>query len=599
MHRHICAHARQRHSAHAVKGKAVKKRERYAMAIQSIIAASALAFMYRPHAGLTWDPSCLIYKKTHYCFFMYQAPDESTYGHGYLATSDDGVHFKDRGIIDAEYPGVDWFKCFVHKVVGTDGSDLFVMNHGTWRDVGGPDDPSVALPADRGCPKGTKQCLRFLKSKDLLHWEYLYTLHPDPKWYAATDGVSTGRWDHAYMQADGDGGFVAFPVATPCDRAHPAPGILRSADGLNFTVHSPVVIEWGGVTPAGFEFGGMEKVGGRWYLLGGRSEEWHYSMYTLRSLGSSVLGPYAPDTHAYRLSGERGAPLPSGAGQMLAAWARNYDVDQAGDGGASALISQYIAMPHTADLGPKHSLAGGGHVWMLPLRRPSVDVDGHLRLVYWEGNEGLKGTALPPAPPLPALTRDVRLAPTDAGASELSVRWLDGSGTWDHSAGIVLNGTLTAPASGAVGIAIETSIGEPPNATTTAILMDVMTPGSPSSSARAVVYDFGADGHALVRDVTSAWQCGGNVTCEAATLTGVAAGSRSPFLLFLRRGIFELYVGVPLRLVQTFTYGVYPVARARVGLAVYGRGNEVVDDSAVRREREEVVRAWRMSLVED
>jgi hypothetical protein len=27
-------------------------------------------FMYRPSAGLTWDPSCLVHNGTTYCYFM-------------------------------------------------------------------------------------------------------------------------------------------------------------------------------------------------------------------------------------------------------------------------------------------------------------------------------------------------------------------------------------------------------------------------------------------------------------------------------------------------------------------------------------------------
>jgi hypothetical protein len=55
----------------------------------------------------------------------------------------------------------------------------------------------------------------------------MYTLHPDPKWYASKKNVSSGRWDHAYIQEDPKtGGFIAFPVATPI--GSPAPGILRS-----------------------------------------------------------------------------------------------------------------------------------------------------------------------------------------------------------------------------------------------------------------------------------------------------------------------------------------------------------------------------------
>ena len=54
----------------------------------------------------------------------------------------------------------------------------------------------------------------------------------------------------------------------------------------------------------------------------------------------------------------------------------------------------------------------------------------------------------------------------------------------------------------------------------------------------------------------------------------------------MRHGTFELYVGEPLMLVQTMTYGQYPVAKGKVGLAA-------INDTAARFE---MVKAWKMSL---
>ena len=116
--------------------------------------------------------------------------NETHYGHGLVAVADDGVHFETHSAFNAEYPGVGWFKCMIHKVKDVDGEPMFVMDHGTSGAVTGPDDPTKPLADDRGCPKGTSQCLRFLKSKDALNWEYMYTLHPDPKWYKNSNGVS-------------------------------------------------------------------------------------------------------------------------------------------------------------------------------------------------------------------------------------------------------------------------------------------------------------------------------------------------------------------------------------------------------------------------
>ena len=96
-------------------------------------------------------------------------------------------------------------------------------------------------------------------------------------------------------------------------------------------------------------------------------------------------------------------------------------------------------------------------------------------------------------------------------------------------------------------------------------------------------------GGSTLRDVTSAFPCGASdaapVVCLPATKTGVQQG-RHPFLFYARHGTFELYVGDPLMLVQTMTYGTYPVARAKVGFAAAG-------PSALGFEQ---VRVWTMNV---
>jgi hypothetical protein len=46
-------------------------------------------------------------------------------------------------------------------------------------------------------------------------------------------------------------------------------------------------------------------------------------------------------------------------------------------------------------------------VWLLPLRKPVVDANDHLRLAYWSGNDALQGAVL-------AVPSTVTLAPSDA-----------------------------------------------------------------------------------------------------------------------------------------------------------------------------------------
>ena len=131
------------------------------------------AFMYRPAAGLVWDPSCFTWEGKTYCYFMYICgigtpgctQNSSHYGHGLVSLARDGVHFETHSAFNAEYGDVGWFKCQAARIREVDGY-RFVMNHGTWGAVAGPDDPAESIPGSRGCPNATKQCLRFLKSKD-------------------------------------------------------------------------------------------------------------------------------------------------------------------------------------------------------------------------------------------------------------------------------------------------------------------------------------------------------------------------------------------------------------------------------------------------
>ena len=65
--------------------------------------------------------------------------NESHYGHGLVAVSDDGVHFEDHSAFNAEVGNVVWDKCMVHKLKepDADGRPVFVMDHGTSGAVSG------------------------------------------------------------------------------------------------------------------------------------------------------------------------------------------------------------------------------------------------------------------------------------------------------------------------------------------------------------------------------------------------------------------------------------------------------------------------------
>ena len=191
----------------------------------------------------------------------------------------------------------------------------------------------------------------------------------------------------------------------------------------------------GNITPAGFEVGGVEYIGGRWWLIGGGVAYGvnGYSMYVLRGgtdASAPTSEPFAPVPGGYRLSGtSRGWCITA-----LAAFARNYD-------GGPTLVSNYMTM----------SLANSGraNVWMLPFRLPAVTPAGTLALHWWPGNAALADG--PPLPDVPAAAA-VPTAP-------YAVVWL---GEFNHSTGGVIEAVLlpTAAAGGllpgaAAGVAFE------------------------------------------------------------------------------------------------------------------------------------------------
>ena len=512
----------------------------------------------------------------------------------------------------------------------------------------------------------------------------MYTSHPNVTLgYAAKDGVSTGRWDDAYMTEDETGGgHIAFGTGTPT--AGPGASVLRSQDGLAWAPAAPALAHFSeaNVVATPFEVGGVEKMAdGRYYMLigspGPRDAQDSYSMWTLRTNGTDIAGPYLPDPKAYRLSGQSQRAwkgIEGRAFQELADWVRDYDKPW----GGHALVSQYIAMPKTADA-PPGAISGQGHVYLLPFRQPVLDAEGHLRLGHWSGNEALKGAQLPMAQ---------RQLPGLSGAGHANFSWFAGSDAWDHSVGVMMTGALHAPASAGSEIGFALRVGANDTSVATSIMMEVKADHDESRSTRvhdhsrcsnvAGVWDSAghpviitqtgcavqasnSDGNftgwskpsgttidfptnsvtinfhpsgphpgpvltgliqgtadnltiawvhdgssaksfwfrrkigqpqgeptaELLRDTTGPFECGArsSLTCLPATTTGVPPGSVTPFLLYARHGIFELYIGEPLLLVQTTTYGVYPVARAALGLAIKNGSAHIGD-----------AKAWQLSL---
>jgi hypothetical protein len=312
-----------------------------------LLGADCAAMIYRPSVGRFKDGFVLWHKDQFYLFSMYKTGgDDDHFRNVWLATSSDGVHWKDVGPVIKDAPFNIWAMA-VHRV-----GDRFIMNHG-----------SFTKP-------GVQNVIRFWESQDLTRWKFMgyeADLLPDPRWYprdsrldcmSVVPVVENGKAAY-YGFATGPGGF------------------LESPDGLHWSGKPQPTIEWNVVppppTPADegqFEIGGCHRIDGKYYLVGG----WFnymgstgYGVYTL--VADSPKGPFHADAAAYRLCGN--------STRWVALWARFCQTD------SDLLVNGYMYSGYTYET---------GETWLPPLKRAVIDASGHLRLGYWKGNDAIRGT---------------------------------------------------------------------------------------------------------------------------------------------------------------------------------------------------------------
>jgi hypothetical protein len=338
-------------------------------------------------------------------------------------------------------------------------------------------------------------------------------------------------------QGTNDSGYWGYAVATPKSGLSRAPAMLQSPNGTDWEILPPAEMKWGDTPQRDMEYGGCERIGGKYYLIGGAGEyvSKGYSMYTL--ISDAPSGPFAPDTKAYRLCGTTYKTV-----TWLAAWARGKD---------ELLISNYAS--YSSDK------------WrptMLPLRKPVVDKDGHLRLAWWKGNEALKGK------PLTLKINTIELNTRDKN-SNYQIVYL--SEEFDLSKGIVLEGRIKTgalrinviPAAGFVfrqspeqSVVIKLGIGPTRGRQSHIGLLQTTTEGK---------IQFKSE------DVTGK---------GCATVTGIENAKEHRFRLLVRRGMFELYIDDML--MQTY---VYKPGSGKLGFVAHN-ANVIFRD----------VNAWKMSL---
>ncbi|MCX5758971.1 MAG: hypothetical protein NTU83_10790 [Candidatus Hydrogenedentes bacterium] len=301
-----------------------------------LISDSASALLYRAPEGSLKD-NCVVWRDgTFYLFTMYRrdqqgARDQDQWRHVWLATSTDGVHWKDVGPVIKDAP----FGIYAMRV--WKAGDRYVMNHGSFT--------------------GEKQdVLRLWESPDLVHWTYL-----GPEFdVRRPDGQ---RIDHMDVISEDEGGKTVY-------YGYAVGGMLRSEDGVKWT--------WFGEFPftdnlnvrVVQEPGGCQHIGDKYYLLVGGFYPGGFQYAVATFISEKPTGPFRPDYPAFRLNGYSGR-------NVVALWAGYCRLPN------ELLLTNYILDP------------SGDFWWHTPLKSAVVDRAGHLRMGYWKGNDALKGSEVP------------------------------------------------------------------------------------------------------------------------------------------------------------------------------------------------------------
>ena len=276
--------------------------------------------------GMIWDTWLYLHEGTYYLYYL--AKSGPKWDNTSMATSPDGVHWKELGRILYMGEGVTWMgtgSTWKSPNFETDGK--FQINFSEW--------------------KGPRQTIFFGESKDLVNWTRLgdeYEFTQDERWYEPQ-----GRWDCIWVIPRPGGGLYGYWTATPKPETGGRFGFGETLDGVTWKALEPPKVHG----TDGGEVGAIEKFGDKYYMMFGTGG----LMVTL--IADSPQGPFHASKKNFRLlSGHtyfsRFFPTPDG-----------------------------ILVNH-------HSIARDGGVYFAPLKRAVLDDEGTMRLGWWEGNEKMK-----------------------------------------------------------------------------------------------------------------------------------------------------------------------------------------------------------------
>ncbi len=294
--------------------------------------AAVQTMFYRPRSretGRMWDTWLYLHEGTYYLYYL--AKRSRSWDNISMATSPDGVHWKELGRVLSKRDGATW--------MGT-GS--------TWRSPNYAKDRKFLANFSEW--RGPRQTIFFAESTDLVHWKRLgdeYEFKQDTRWYQPS-----GRWDCIYTIPRPGGGLYGYWTATPKPETGGRFGFGQSLDGVTWEALGPPQTPGVG----GGEAGAVEKIGEKYYMMFGTGGR----MVTL--IADKPQGPFRPAKKNYcLLSGH-------------------------------TYFSRFFPTPD-AVLVNHHSIARNAEVYFGLLKSTLIDDEGTLRLGWWKGNQRLKDGA--------------------------------------------------------------------------------------------------------------------------------------------------------------------------------------------------------------
>jgi len=299
--------------------------------MQSDTAVQTMFYKARSRqTGNMWDTWLYLNEGTYYLYYL--AKSHGQWDNISMATSPDGVHWKEVGPVLLKGPGVTWMGTgSTWKSPSFEKDGKYFMNFSEW--------------------KGPRQTIFFAESKDLVHWTRLGREHEfvqDERWYE-----KKGRWDCIWTIPRPGGGLFGYWTATPKKETGGRFGFGETADGITWKALEPPKVTGVG----GGEVGAIQKIGGRYYMM------------------------FGTRGHMVTLVAER----PEGPFQA----ARKNFCILAGH----TYFSRFFPTPDGM-LVNHHSIARDRKVYFGTLKATVIDGEGTLRLAWWKPNEKMKHHAV-------------------------------------------------------------------------------------------------------------------------------------------------------------------------------------------------------------